>query len=258
MEQLPACVIDIGSGYTKLGYAGAERPQFLVPTVLAINDSVEAGGGGGPLDFCIGQEALEQRVRDPNYSLRYPVRQGRVEDWDLMEKFLTHCLSRYLMMAVPEERYFLLTGRLLSRPEARENMAQLMFETFNVPGLHLADPAMLALPASWVRRPVGERSLTGLVVDVGEDMTHVTPVIETYPVGSCIRSTTVGGLTANNFIQQLLCERESGLPAQSLEAVVEAIKQRYCYTCPDILRGEVLQACTCNTDRPTKLTHLDP
>jgi len=34
---LPAVVIDNGTGYTKMGYAGNTSPQFIIPTVIAEN-----------------------------------------------------------------------------------------------------------------------------------------------------------------------------------------------------------------------------
>jgi actin-related protein 3 len=30
--RLPACVIDNGTGYTKLGYAGNNEPHFIIPS----------------------------------------------------------------------------------------------------------------------------------------------------------------------------------------------------------------------------------
>jgi actin-related protein 3 len=46
------------------------------------------------------------------------VRHGLVEDWDLMEKFLEHCIFKYLR-AEPEDHYFLLTEPPLNTPENR-------------------------------------------------------------------------------------------------------------------------------------------
>ena len=52
-----------------------------------------------------------------------------------------------------------------------------MFETFNVPGLYIAVQAVLALAASWTSKAVTERTLTGTVIDSGDGVTHVIPVV---------------------------------------------------------------------------------
>jgi len=38
---------------------------------------------------------------------------------------------------------------------------------------------VLALAASWTSRQVGERTLTGTVIDSGDGVTHVIPVVRT-------------------------------------------------------------------------------
>lgn len=54
---------------------------------------------------------------------------------------------------------------------------EIMFESFNVPGLYIAVQAVLALAASWKSRTLEERTLTGIVVDSGDGVTHVIPVV---------------------------------------------------------------------------------
>jgi actin-related protein 3 len=61
-----------------------------------------------------------------------------------------------------------LTEPPLNTPENREYTAEIMFETFNVPGLYIAVQAVLALAASWTSSDVKERSLTGKNVVVDE------------------------------------------------------------------------------------------
>ena len=77
---------------------------------------------------------------------------------------------------------------------------------------------MLALAASWTSRQVGQRTLTGTVIDSGDGVTHVIPVAEGYVIGSCIKHIPIAGRDITDFILQLLRERESGIPsAQQLE-----------------------------------------
>ena len=84
---------------------------------------------------------------------QWPIRHGVVDDWDLMERFWEQTVFKYLR-AEPEDHYFLLTEPPLNTPENREYTAEIMFETFNVPGLYIAVQAVLALAASWTSRQV--------------------------------------------------------------------------------------------------------
>ena len=65
----------------------------------------------------------------------------------------------------------------MNTPENREFTAEIMFETFNIPGLYIAVQAVLALAASWTSKQVTEKTLTGTVIDSGDGVTHVIPVV---------------------------------------------------------------------------------
>jgi len=233
--RLPAVVIDNGTGYTKLGYAGNTEPQHIIPSCIAVKESARVGAkvatGVSDLDFYIGDEALDAA----NYTVKWPIRHGVVDDWDLMERFWEQTVFKYLR-AEPEDHYFLLTEPPLNTPENREYTAEIMFETFNVPGLYIAVQAVLALAASWTSRQVGERTLTGTVIDSGDGVTHVIPVAEGYVIGSCIKHIPIAGRDITYFIQQLLREREVGIPPEQSLETAKAIKERYCYVCPDIVK----------------------
>lgn len=109
-----------------------------------------------------------------------------------MERYWEQSIFKYLR-AEPEDHYFLLTEPPLNTPENREYTAEIMFESFNVPGLYIAVQAVLALAASWTSRSVGERTLTGIVIDSGDGVTHVIPVAEGYVIGSCIKHIPIAG-----------------------------------------------------------------
>jgi len=233
--RLPAVVIDNGTGYTKLGYAGNTEPQHIIPSCIAVKESARVGAkvatGVSDLDFYIGDEALEAT----NYTVKWPIRHGIVDDWDLMERFWEQTVFKYLR-AEPEDHYFLLTEPPLNTPENREYTAEIMFETFNVPGLYIAMQAVLALAASWTSKQVGERTLTGTVIDSGDGVTHVIPVADGYVIGSCIKHIPIAGRDITYFIQQLLREREVGIPPEQSLETAKAIKEKYCYVCPDMVK----------------------
>jgi len=234
--RLPAVVIDCGTGYTKMGYAGNSSPNYIVPTAIGTKPPEHGrkqAGGVEDLDFHIGDEAEE---RKNHYDLSYPIKHGQIENWDHMERFWQHCIFKY-MRCEPEEHCFCLTEPPMNAPENREYTAEIMFETFNVKGLYIAVQAVLALCASWVSKTSkAGHSLTGTVIDSGDGVTHVIPVYEGYAIGSSIQSMPIAGKDITKFVQELLAEREKEIPAQERMSVAKQVKERYCYTCPDIVK----------------------
>ena len=80
----------------------------------------------------------------------------------------------------PEDHVFMLTEPPMNAPENRESMAEIMFETFNVQGLYIGVQAVLALYSNQYVNSVdkgGHFDLTGTVLDSGDGVTHVIPVV---------------------------------------------------------------------------------
>ena len=138
----------------------------------------------------------------------------------------------------PQEHYVTLTEPPLNTPENREYTAEIMFETFNVPGLYIAVQAVLALAASWTSSDIKkeERSLTGTVVDSGDGVTHVIPVADGYVIGSCIKHIPLAGRDITGFVQQLMRDRKEPIPAGESLEVAKRVKEMHCYTCPDLVK----------------------
>ncbi|KAM0683294.1 Arp2/3 complex subunit [Mitosporidium daphniae] len=190
-----------------MGYAGNSAPQVIIPTVMASKgmgsnsssslaafsasaSSAKSTFGSIDQDFPIGNAATEL-AKSREYSLLYPIRHGQICDWDLMERFWQSSIFDCLKCE-PEDHLFLLTEPPLNPPENRAMTAEIAFESFNVAGLHIAVQAVLALAASWAASPIQDSSakpsLTGTVVDSGDGVTHVIPVIDGFVISSAIQS----------------------------------------------------------------------
>jgi len=236
----PPVVLDNGTGYTKMGYAGNYEPNFIVPSLISnvVEKKDAKNKDVQDLDFFIGEEAAIKRT---DYNLDYPVRHGIVANWDNMEKYWQRCIYQYLSCD-PEEHYFLLTEPPMNTPENREYTAEIWFETFNVPGLYIAVQAVLALCASLLtkggaadERGKKSNAVTGTVIDSGDGVTHIIPVFEGYVIGSCIKHIPLAGRDVTNFMIDMLRSRgEPLLPDIALE-IAKKIKEKYCYVCPDLV-----------------------
>jgi actin-related protein 3 len=113
----------------------------------------------------------------------------------------------------------------LNPPENREYTAEVMFETFNVPGMYIAVQAILALAASWVgKSKVEDRTLTGTVVDSGDGVTHVIPVADGYVIGSAIRHIPLAGRDITAFVQKSLRDRGEPIPPEDSLEVAKKVR----------------------------------
>lgn len=103
-----------------MGYAGNSSPQFIIPSLMACRE-VQMGSTISSqnkksyliddLDFFIGYEA--QKLSDSKaYALSYPVRQGQIDNWDMMERFWEASIFKYLKRE-PEDHLFLLVMIIL-------------------------------------------------------------------------------------------------------------------------------------------------
>jgi len=236
MSIKPVAVIDNGTGYTKMGFSGNCEPNYIIPTAISVKSDVGAvgksNGGIEDLDYFIGNEAM---ANTSTHQIKYPIRHGLIDDWDAMEKLWTRCIFQYLRCE-PEEHYMMLTEPPLNTPENRETTAEIMFETFNVPGLYIAVQAVLALAASWTSPDVKNKTLTGTVIDSGDGVTHVIPVAEGYVIGSCIKHIPLAGRDITKFIQNIMRERGEPVPPDMSLETAQRVKEKYSYVCPDIVK----------------------
>jgi len=233
----PAVVIDNGTGYTKMGYAGNWEPSHIIPTAVATSTKKTAGayvGGLEDLDYYIGDEAYDPQIMH-THTPHNPISHGQIANWDLMEKIWHQSFYQYLHCD-PEHHNVVLTEPPMNDPTNREYTAEIMFETFNVPGLHIAVQAVLALIASWSSKKAKSHSLTGTVIDSGDGVTHIIPVSDGYVIGSCIKHIPIAGRDITDFVYNIMKDREVNIPASEAKRIARETKENTTYCCQDMLK----------------------
>ncbi|XP_042065861.1 actin-11-like [Salvia splendens] len=177
-EAIQALVIDNGSSSVKAGFGGEEAPKAVFPSIV--------GREGN--DVYVGDEAESRR---DVVTLNHPIERGIVRDWDDMEKIWHHTFYNELRVA-PEEHHVMLTEAPLHNMANREKMTQIMFDTFNVPALYVANQAVLALYATG--------RTTGMVVECGEGVSHAVPIYDDYALPQAILRLNLGGRDLDAYL----------------------------------------------------------
>jgi len=223
MTDAQSVVIDNGSGVLKAGVAGDSQPSVKFPAIVGYPRGSGVMTGVESKSEYIGDEA--QKMRGV-LNLKYPIASGIVQSWDEMEKVWEYCFNNELRID-PSEHNVLLTEAPGNPKANREKMTQLMFDTFNVNGLHVAIQAVLSLYANG--------RTTGLVCDSGDGVTHTVPVFEGHSIPHAVMKNFVAGRAITEYMVKILTEdgiTQQGA-ASAWQQIVGTMKEKTAYVALD-------------------------
>ncbi len=216
-------VVDNGTGLSKNGYAGEDQPRSVFPTLIGYPkyQSIMSDVDHYVREYYVGEEAMNLRGV---LKLIYPIEHGVVTDWDAMEKIWHYTFHNDLRVN-PSEHPVLFTEAPLNPSRNREKMAEILFETFNVPAMYVSMQAVLSLYASG--------RTTGLVVDAGDGVMHIVPIYEGFAITHAIGRIDIAGRDITEYLRRLLRQRGYPLTSSAEKEIVRDIKERLCYVALD-------------------------
>ncbi|KAF3440662.1 hypothetical protein FNV43_RR18946 [Rhamnella rubrinervis] len=213
---MEAAVVDAGSKLLKAGPAIPDQaPSMILPTQM--KRMVEDGS--------MNDSTLYEDITVD------PIVRGFIRDWDAMEDLLHHVLYTGLGWEMGNEGQILFTDPLATPKAVREQLVQLMFETFNISGFYASEQAVLSLYA------VGR--ISGCTVDIGHGKIDIAPVIEGAVHHIASRRFEIGGIDLTKLLAEEL--RKSNPQVNISMCDIEKIKEQFSCCAEDELAYEKTQ-----------------
>ncbi|XP_011809965.1 PREDICTED: actin-like protein 7B [Colobus angolensis palliatus] len=216
VRKIKAVVIDLGSQYCKCGYAGEPRPTYFISSTVGKRCPEATDAGDTRKGTLVGHELLNTETP---LKLVNPLKHGIVVDWDCVQDIWEY-IFRTAMKILPEEHAVLVSDPPLSPSSNREKYAELMFETFGIPAMHVTSQSLLSIYS------YGKTS--GLVVESGHGVSHVVPISEGEVLPGLTSRADYAGGDLTNYLMQLLNEAGHAFTDDHLH-IIEHIKKKCCY-----------------------------
>ncbi|XP_049640637.1 actin-like protein 7A [Suncus etruscus] len=215
-----AVVVDLGTGYCKCGFAGLPTPTHKISSTVGKPYMETAKTGDNRKETFVGQELIQPELR---LKLVNPLRHGIIVDWDTVQDIWEYLFHQEMKIA-PEEHAVLVSDPPLSPHTNREKYAEMLFETFHTPAMHIAYQSRLSMYS------YGRTS--GLVVEVGHGVSYVVPIYEGYPLPSITGRLDYAGADLTSYLMCLLNNAGKHFTEDNI-GIVEDIKEKCCFVALD-------------------------
>jgi actin beta/gamma 1 len=240
-DDIQGVVIDMGTSMVKAGFAGDDAPRSVFPTLVGRAKHAGIMVGMDQKDAYVGDEAQSKRGV---LTMKYPIEDGIITNWDDMEKLLHHTFYNELRIA-PEEHPVMFSEAMLAPKANREKLLQIMFETFNVPAVYFTPTHTLALYASG--------RTTGVVLSIGETCTSAVAVYEGYALPHSYKCMSLGSRDITEQLMKINTERGYSFTTTAERDIIRDIKEKLCYVAEDFDSEMRKSATTSGVDKTYEL-----
>lgn len=223
-------IIDNGSGSLKIGCKDQADP-IEIDTLVGVPKypyvMIDSAGGtskrelydikaGDTGNFTVAKKPAVGKADEYGRfrgvtKVEHPMIHGIIKDMEQMKVIWDYALRRVKLKPNDDStqecddcdgdgKNYLLTEAPLNPKNSREVMTELFFDTYKATGVYIGIQAVLALFAT--------DTTTGLVVDIGDGVTHIVPIVEGYAIPHAIRRLDLGGRDLTQYLARMLSEEK--------------------------------------------------
>ncbi|MHA1670972.1 MAG: double zinc ribbon domain-containing protein, partial [Promethearchaeota archaeon] len=211
-------IIDIGSAYCKVGFAGEPSPRFVFPTITGTEKYKAVMVDVNARNIYIGNEASRMRGV---LKVKHPIERGAILDWNDYYEILNYIFYTLLRIENLSNYPVLYTEAPFVQRETKEYIARVLYETHRVKSLIMVPTPILSI--------FGVGLTTGLVIESGDGLTWVCPVINGQIIDQSVQKLTLAGTDVNQYLKNLLMREGINIESSAVEEIIREIKEKNCY-----------------------------
>lgn len=211
-------IIDIGSAYVKIGFAGEPGPRFVFPCITGTEKYKSVMVDVSARSIYVGNDVSRMRGV---LKIKHPVSRGEIMDWDSYYEILNYIFYSLLRIEdLTQYPVFYCESTFMHR-ETKEYIARLFFETHRVKSLIMMPTPLLSLFSVGLT--------TGLVIESGDGLTWIAPIINGTIVQHAVQKLPLAGIDVNQNFKGLLMREGVSIASSAADEIIQEIKEKNCY-----------------------------
>ena len=211
-------VIDIGSAYVKIGFAGEPGPRFVFPCITGTEKYKSVMVDVSARSIYVGNDVSRMRGV---LKIKHPIERGNIMDWDSYFEILNYIFYSLLRIEdLNQYPVFYCESPFMQR-ETKEYIARLFFETHRVNSLMMMPTPLLSLFSVGLT--------TGLVIESGDGLTWIVPIINGTIVQHAVQKLPLAGIDVNQNLKSLLMREGVSIASSAADEIIQEIKEKNCY-----------------------------
>ncbi len=211
-------IIDIGSAYAKIGFASESTPRFVFPCITGTEKYKSIMVDVGARSVYVGNDAMRMRGV---LKVKYPIQRGVIMDWNEYYEILNHIFYTLLRIENLSIYPVIYVEHPFVPRETKEYIARVLFETHGVRSLLMMESPILSSFSVGLT--------TGLVIESGDGITWIVPIINGQIQHQAVQKLSLGGVDVNHNLKSLLMREGINIESSAAEEIIREIKEKNCY-----------------------------
>lgn len=211
-------ILDVGSAYTKVGFAGESGPRYVFPSITGSEKYKTVMVDVDARNVYVGNDAMKMRGV---LKINHPVERSVISDWDDWYQILNHAFYTLLRIENPNNYPILYIDSPFQQNDVKEYIARVMFETHGFQSIIMVPSPILSCFSVGLT--------TGLVVESGDGITWIVPIINGQIIYQAVQRLNLAGMDVSHNLKSLLMREGINITSSAVDEILREIKEKNCY-----------------------------